>query len=164
MRPDDPRTPLTESQPIPAEQVGRLADQAIGHYEQLTRDGHPAGEALWPPADDRAAAERAAAMAVADLERSTTSEEWTVPSSRIRQLAADAIGLYVEGYAYDYDRDQARAAAALECLQGEAARAEVPPPERHAQALAESALGEPRWAEFAKWVERAERARGGGER
>jgi hypothetical protein len=129
MRPDDPRTPLTESQPIPAEQVGRLADQAIGHYEELTRDGDPAGEALWPPADDRAAAERAAAMAVADFERSTTSEEWTVLSSRIRQLAADAIGLYVEGYTYDYDRDQAHAAAVLECLQGEAARAEIPPPD-----------------------------------
>jgi hypothetical protein len=129
MRPDDPRTPLTESQPIPAEQVGWLADQAIGQYEQLTRDGHPAGEALWPPVDDPAAAERAAAMAAAEFERSTTSEQWTVPSSRVRQLAADAIGLYVEGYAYDYDRDQAHAAAALECLQGEAARAEIPPPD-----------------------------------
>ena len=129
MRPDDPRTPLTESQPIPAEQVGRLAEQAIGHYEQLTREGHPAAEALWPPVDDRAAAERAAAMAVAEFEQSTTSEEWTVPSSRIRQLAADAIGLYVEGSAYDYDRDQAHAAAVLECLQGETARAEIPPPD-----------------------------------
>ena len=129
MRPDDPRTPLTESQPIPAEQVGRLADQAIGHYEQLTRDGHPAGEALWPPVDDPAAAERAAAIAAAEFERSGTSQDWTVPSGRVRQLAADAIGLYVEGYAYDYDRDQAHAAAALECLQGEAARAEIPPPD-----------------------------------
>ena len=62
MRPADSRTPLTESQPIPAEQVGWLADQAIGQYEQLTRDGHPAGEALWPPVDDPAAAERAAAI------------------------------------------------------------------------------------------------------
>ena len=136
MRPDDPRTPLTESQPIPAEQVGWLADQAIGQYEQLTRDGHPAGEALWPPVDDPAAAERAAAMAVAEFKRSTTSEEWTVPSSRVRQLAADAIGLYVEGYAYDYDRDQAHAAAALECLQGEAARAEIPSPDLAALAAA----------------------------
>ena len=127
MRPDDPRTPLTESQSIPAEQVGRLADQAIGHYEQLTCDGHPAGEVLWPPVDDLAAAGRAAAMAVAEFQRSATSEEWTVPSSRIRQLAVDAIGLYVEGYAYNYDRDQAHAAA-LECLQGETARAEIPPP------------------------------------
>src|SRR5215211_6191057 len=99
MRQDDPRTPLTESQPIPAEQVGRLADQAIGHYEQLTRVGHPIGESLWPPVDDTAAAERAAAMAAAEFKRSTTSEQWTVPSSRVRQLAADAIGLYVEGYA-----------------------------------------------------------------
>jgi hypothetical protein len=128
MRPADSRTPLTESQPIPAEQVGWLADQAIGQYEQLTRDGHPASEALWPPVDDPAAAERAAAIAAAEFERSGPSQNWTVPSGRVRQLAADAIGLYVEGYAYDYDRDQAHAAAALECLQGEAARAEIPPP------------------------------------
>jgi hypothetical protein len=128
MRPADSRTPLTESQPIPAEQVGWLADQAIGQYEQLTRDGHPAGEALWLPVDDPAAAERAAAIAAAEFERSGTSQDWTVPSGRVRQLAADAVGLYVEGYAYDYDRDQAHAAA-LECLQGEAARAEIPPPD-----------------------------------
>jgi hypothetical protein len=128
MRPADSRTPLTESQPIPAEQVGWLADQAIGQYEQLTRDGHPVGEALWPPVNDPAAAERAAAIAAAEFERSGTSQDWTVPSGRVRQLAANAIGLYVEGYAYDYDRDQAHAAAALECLQGEAARAEIPPP------------------------------------
>jgi hypothetical protein len=154
MRPDDPRTPLTESQPIPAEQVGRLADQAIGHYEQLTRDGHPAGEALWPPVDDPAAAEHAAAMAVAEFERSTTSEEWTVPSSRVRQLAADAIGLYVEGYAYDYDRDQAHAAAVLECLQGEAARAEIPPPDLDVLAAASRA----------PQIEPVTRIRDGGER
>ncbi len=154
MRPDDPRTPLTESQPIPAEQVGRLADQAIGHYEQLTCDGHPAGEALWPPVDDPAAAERAAAMAVAEFERSTTSEEWTVPSSRVRQLAVDAIGLYVEGYAYAYDRDQAHVAAALECLQGEAASAEIPPPDLAALAAA------PR----APQIEPVTRIRDGGER
>jgi hypothetical protein len=129
MRPADSRTPLTESQPIPAEQVGWLADQAIGQYEQLTRDGHPPGEALWPPVDDPAAAERAAAIAAAEFERSGTSQDWTVPSRRVRQLAADAIGLYVEGYAYDYDRDQAHAAAALECLRGEATRAEIPPPD-----------------------------------
>jgi hypothetical protein len=154
MRPDDPRTPLTESQPIPAEQVGRLADQAIGHYEQVTRDGHPASEALWPPVDDPAAAERAAAMAVAEFQRSTISEEWTVPSSRIRQLAVDAIGLYVEGYAYDYDREQAHAAAALECLQGEAARAEIPPPDLAVLAAA------PR----APQIEPVTRIRDGGER
>jgi hypothetical protein len=129
MRPADSRTPLTESQPIPAEQVGWMADQAIGQYEQLTRGGYPAGEALWPPVDDPAAAERAAAIAAAEFEPSGTSQDWTVPSGRVRQLAADAIGLYVEGYAYDYDRDQAHAAAALECLQGEAARAEIPPPD-----------------------------------
>jgi hypothetical protein len=129
MRPADSRAPLTESQPIPSEQVGWLADQAIGQYEQLTCDGHPAGEALWPPADDPAAAERAAAIAAAEFERGGTSQDWTVPSGRVRQLAADAVGLYVEGYAYDYDRDQAHAAAALECLQGEAARAEIPPPD-----------------------------------
>jgi hypothetical protein len=154
MRPVDPRAPLTESQPIPAEQVGRLADQAIGHYERFTRVGHPVGEALWPPLDDPAAAERAAAMAAAEFERSTTSEEWTVPSSRVRQVAADAIGLYVEGYAYDYDRDQAHAAAVLECLQGEAARAEIPPPDL--AALAASAR--------VPQIEPVTRTRAGGER
>jgi hypothetical protein len=165
MRPDQhrPRT-LNEAEPIPADLVGRLADQAIDRYERLTRDGHPAGAALWPPMEDPAAANRAAAEAAAEFETAGTARDLTVPEARVRQLAADAIGLYVEGYAYGYDREQARAAAALECLQGEAAGAEVPPPERHAQALAESALGEPRWAEFAKWVERAERTRGGGER
>jgi hypothetical protein len=155
---------LTEAEPLPADVVGRLADQAIDRYEQLTRDGHPAGEALWPPVEDPAAADRAAAEAAAEFETAAATGDWTVPEARVRQLAADAIGLYVEGYAYGYDREQARAAAALECLQGEAARAEVPPPERHAQALAEAALGGPRWAEFAKWVERAERAHGRGER
>jgi hypothetical protein len=165
MRPDQqrPRT-LTEAEPIPADLVGRLADQAIDRYEGLTRDGHPAGEALWPPVEDSAAADRAAAEAAMEFETATAARDWTVPEVRVRQLAADAIGLYVEGYAYGYDREQARAAAALECLQGEAARAELPPPERHAQALAESALGEPRWAEFARWVERAEWVPGGGER
>jgi hypothetical protein len=165
MRPDQqrPRT-LTEAEPIPADLVGRLADQAIDRYEQLTRDGHPAGEALWPPVEDPAATDRAVAEAAAEFGTAAAARDWTVPEARVRQLAADAIGLYVEGYAYGYDREQARATAALECLQGEAARAEVPSPERHAQALAESALGEPRWAEFAKWVERAEQARGGGER
>jgi hypothetical protein len=69
----------------------------------------------------------AAGTAAAEFEQSGTSQDWTVPSGRVRQLAADAIGLYVEGYAYDYDRDQAHAAAALECLQGEAARAQIPP-------------------------------------
>jgi len=154
MRPDNPRTPLTESQPIPVEQVGRLADHAIGHYEQLTREGHPAGEALWPPIDDPAAAERAAAMAAAEFERSTTSEDWTVPSGRVQQLAADAIGLYVEGYAYDYDRDQAHAAAALECLQGEAARAELPPPDLAVLAA----------ATHAPQIDPVTRTRDGGER
>jgi hypothetical protein len=82
--------------------------------------------------------------------------------ARVQQLAADAIGLYVEGYFYGYDRDQARAAAVRECLEGEAARAEVPRPERHAAALAEPAP--PDVAGFARLVERAERVRGGGER
>jgi hypothetical protein len=165
MRPDQqrPRT-LSEAEPIPADLVGRLADQAIDRYERLTRDGHPAGGALWPPVEDPAAADRAAAEAAVEFETAAAVSDWTVPEPRVRQLAADAIGLYVEGYAYGYDREQAHAAAALECLQGEAARAEVPPPERHAQALAESAPGEPRWAELSKWVERAERAPGGGER
>jgi hypothetical protein len=91
---------------------------------------------------------------VAEFERSTTSEEWTVPSSRIRQLAADAIGLYVEGYAYDYDRDQAYAAAVLECLQGEAARAEIPPPDLAVLAAASRA----------PQIEPVTRIRDGGER
>jgi hypothetical protein len=165
MRPDQrrPRT-LTEVEPIPADLVGRLADSAIDHYEQLTRHGRPAGEALWPPVEDPAATRRAARLAAAEFEATAASRDWTVPRERVQQLAADAIGLSVEGYFYDYDRDQARAAAVRECLEGEAARAEVPPPERHAEALAEAALGEPRWAEFAKWVERAERAHGKGER
>jgi hypothetical protein len=165
MRPDQqrPRT-LSEAEPISAELVGRLADQAIDRYERLTHNGHPAGEALWPPVEDPAAADRAVAEAAAEFQTAAAARDWAVPEARVRQLAADAIGLYVEGYTFGYDREQARAAAVLECLQGEAARAEVPLPERHAQALAESALGGPRWAEFATWVERAERARGGGER
>jgi hypothetical protein len=165
MGPDQhrPRT-LSEAEPIPADLVGRLADQAIDRYERLICDDHPAGEALWPPVEDPAAADRAAAEAAAEFETAAAARDWTVPETRVRQLAADAIGLYVEGYAYGYDREQAHAAAALECLQGEAARAEVPPLERHAQALAGSALGEPRWAEFARWVERAERSHGRGER
>jgi hypothetical protein len=127
---------LTEAEPLPADVVGRLADQAIDHYEQLTRDGHPAGEALWPPAEDPTAAGRAAGEAAAEFERAAASQDWSVPEARVRQLAADAIGLYVEGYAYDYDRDRAHAAAVLECLEGEAARAEVyqPPPETEVSA------------------------------
>jgi hypothetical protein len=125
------RRPLTKAEPLPADVVGRLADQAIDRYEQLTRDGHPAGEALWPPAEDPTAADRAAGEAAAEFERAAASQDWSVPQNRVRQLAADAIGLYVEGYAYDYDRDRAHATAVLECLEGEAARAEVyqPPPE-----------------------------------
>jgi hypothetical protein len=137
MRPDQrrPRT-LTEAEPIPAELVGRLADQAIDRYERLTRDGHPAGEALWPPIEDPAAADRAAAEAAMEFETAAAVRDWTVPEARVRQLAADAIGLYVEGYAYDYDRDRAHAAAVLERLEGEAARAEVyqPPPETEVSA------------------------------
>ncbi|SRR6266545_4528466 len=164
MRPDQrPLRSLTEAEPLPADLVGRLADQAIDRYEQFTRDGHPAGEALWPPLEDPAAADRSARVASAELETAEASRYWTVPGARFRQLAADAIGLYVEGYAYGYDRQQARAAAVRESLEGEAARAEVPPPERHAEALAE-APGAPAWAAFARWVERAERVRGGGER
>jgi hypothetical protein len=164
MRPDQhrPRT-LTEAEPIPAELVGRLADQAIDHYELLTRDGHPAGEALWPPIQDPAAADRAARVAADELEKAGASLNWTVPPARVRQLSADAIGLYVEGAVYGYDRQQARAAAVRECLEGEAARAEVPPPEHHAEALDE-APGAPALAAFARWVERAERVSGGGER
>jgi hypothetical protein len=132
MRPDlnRPRT-LTEAEPIPTELVGRLADQAIDRYEQLTRDGHPAGEALWPPVEDPTAVEHAADRAVTEFEQTAGQRDWTVARERVRQLAADAIGLYVEGYAYDYDRERAHAAAALECVEGEAARAEVyqPPPE-----------------------------------
>jgi hypothetical protein len=165
MRPDQRRPrPLTEAEPIPAEVVGRLADSAIDHYEQLTRAGRPAGEALWPPVEVPAATSRAARIAAAEFDATAASRNWTVPRERVQQLAVDAIDLFVGGYVYDYDRAQARAASVRECLEGEAARAEVPPPERHAAALAEAALGEPRWAEFGKWVERAERARGRGER
>jgi hypothetical protein len=163
MRPDihRPRT-LTEAEPIPADVVGRLADQAIDRYEQLTRDGHPAGEALWPPVEDPAAADSAARVTAAEFETARASRDWSVPGARVQQLAADAIGLLVEGVVYNYDREQARAAAVAECLEGEAARAEVPPPERHAETLAESAP--PDVAGLARLVERAERVRGGGER
>jgi hypothetical protein len=164
MRPDQhrPRT-LTEAEPIPADVVGRLADSAIDRYEQLTRDGRPAGEALWPPVEDRAAADRAArTAAAAELETTAASRDWSVPGARIQQLATDAIDLYVEGVTYNYDREQAHAAAVRECLEGEAARAEVPPPERHAEALAGPAP--PDVAGLARWVGRAEQVRGGGER
>jgi hypothetical protein len=153
---------LTEADPIPPDLVERLADAAIDHYEQLTSDGRPAGEALWLPVEDHAAANRAARIAAAEFETAAVTHDWSVPGARVQQLAADAIGLYVEGVVYDYDRDQARAAAVLECLEGEAARAEVPPPERHAAALAEPAT--PDVGGFARLVERAERARGGDER
>jgi hypothetical protein len=140
MRPDQHRpSTLTEAEPIPAELVGRLADQAIDRYERLTRDGHPAGQTLWPPVEDPAAANRAAAEAAAEFE--TAARDWTVPAARVRQLAADAIGLYVEGYAYGYDREQAHAAAALECLQGEAARAELSPLDLAVLAPAEQVRG-----------------------
>jgi hypothetical protein len=153
---------LTEVEPIPAEVVGRLADSVIDRYEQLTRDGRPAGQALWPPVEDRVAAERAARTVAVEFEKTAPSREWSVPGARVQQLAADAIGLYVEGVVYDYDREQARAAAVRECLEGEAARAELPPPERHAAAVAEPAP--PDVPGFTKLVERAERARGRGER
>jgi hypothetical protein len=153
---------LTEADPIPPDLVGRLADAAIDHYEQFTRDRRPAGEAQWPPVEDPVAANRAARSAAAEFETTAASRDWTVPGARVQQLAADAIGLYVEGVAYDYDREQARAVAVWECLDGEAARAEVPTPERHAEAPA--APTSPDMAGFARLVERAERARGGGER
>ena len=161
MPPDPQKRLLTEADPIPPDLVGRLADAAIDHYEQLTRD-RPAGEALWPPMEDRAATDRATRTAAAEFEATAASRDWTVPGARVQQLAADAIGLYVEGIVYDYDREQARAAAVADCLEGEAARAEVPPPERHAEALAEPAI--PDVAGLAKSVERAEQVRGGGER
>jgi hypothetical protein len=128
---------LNEAEPLPADVVGRLADQAIDRYEQLTRDGHHAAEAPWAPVEDPKAVERAADRAVTEFEQTAGERDWTVARERIWQLAADAIGLYVEGYAYDYDRDQARAAAVLECVEGEAARAEVyqPPPEIQVPAL-----------------------------
>ncbi len=153
---------LTEAEPIPAGVVGRLADSAIDRYEQLTRAGRPAGEALWPPVEDRVAANRAARTVAVEFETTAVSRDWSVPGARVQRLAADAIGLYVEGYAYDHDREQARSAAVAECLEGEAARAEIPPPERHAEALAEPAP--PDVAGFAKLVARAEQGRGGGER
>ena len=163
MRPDThrPRT-LTETEPIPAGVMGRLADSAIDHYEQLTSHGCPAGEALWPPVEDRAATDRAARVAAAEFETTAASRDWTVTTARVQQLAADAIGLYVEGVVYDYNRDQARAAAVRECLEGEAARAELPSPERHAEALAEPAS--PDVAGLARLMERTERVRGGDER
>jgi hypothetical protein len=153
---------LTEADPIPADMVGRLADSAIDRYEQLTRDPRLSGEALWPPVADRVATDRAARTAAAEFETTAATRDWTVPGARVQQLAADAIGLYAEGVVYDYDRDQARAAAVAESLEGEAARAEIPPPERHAEAVVEPAS--PDVTGVARLVERAERVRGGGER
>jgi hypothetical protein len=143
---------LTEAEPIPADAVDRVAESAIGTCEQLTRPGHPAGEATWAPVEDPVVMDRAAGQAVAELERTAGGRGWTVPRERARQLAADAIGLYVEGYAYDHDRERAHAAAVLECLSGEAARTEVyqPPPEVEAHAIPATV--------------RVERAREGGER
>jgi hypothetical protein len=163
MRPDPhQKRLLTEADPIPADMVGRVADSAIDRYEHLTRARHPAGETLWPPVEDRVATDRAARMAAAEFETTAATRDWTMPGARVQQLGADAIGLYAEGVVYDYDRDQARAAAVRECLEGEAARAELPPPERHAEAVAEPAS--PDVTGVARWVGRAERVRGGGER
>src|SRR6266540_7268549 len=124
--PTQPRI-LTEAEPIPADVVDRVAESAISTYEQLTRSGHPAGEAMWPPAEDPVVMDRAAGRTVAEFEQTAGGRDWTVPVERAHQLAADAIGLYVEGYAYGYDREHAYAAAVLECLSGEAARTEVYP-------------------------------------
>jgi hypothetical protein len=132
MPPTQPRI-LTEAEPIPADVVDRLAESAIDTYEQLTRVGHPAGEAMWPPVEDPVAIDRAAGQAVAEFERTAGGRDWAVPRERARQLAADAIGLYVEGYAYDYDRERAHAAAVLECLSGEAARTEVYQPQHEVE-------------------------------
>jgi hypothetical protein len=133
--PTQPRI-LTEAEPLPAEVTDEIAEQAITTYEHLTRPGHPAGEAMWPPVEDHDALDRAAGRATAAFEQTASGRDWTVPTARVRGLAADAIGLYVEGVAYDYDRERAHAAAVLECLQGEAARAEVyqPPPDIEAPA------------------------------
>ena len=136
MPPAQPRI-LTEAEPIPADVVDRLAESAIDTYERLTRPGHPAGEVIWPPVEDPVAMDRAAGQAVTEFERTAGGRDWTLPHERAHQLAADAVGLYVEGYAYDHDRERAHAAAVLECLAGEAARAEVhqPPPEAEPLAI-----------------------------
>ncbi|HEV8649065.1 MAG TPA: hypothetical protein VG276_06565 [Actinomycetes bacterium] len=125
MHPDhtQPRS-LTEAEPLPTEVVDRVAESAIDAYEQLTCPVHPAGEAMWPPVEDPEAVGRAADRAAAQFEQTAGARDWTVPSGRLRQLAA-TIGLYVEGVAYDYDRERSRAFAVLECMQGEAARPEV---------------------------------------
>src|SRR6266511_3223409 len=106
---------LTEAEPIPIELVGRLADQAIDRYEQLTRGGHSAGEALWLPVEDLKVVKCVADCAVTEFEQTGGQWDWMVARERVRQLAADVIGLYVEGYAYDYDRERARVAVVLEC-------------------------------------------------
>ncbi len=134
--PAQPRM-LTEAEPIPAEVVDRVAESAIEGYERLTRPGHPAGEAMWPPVEDPVVVDRTAGQAVTEFEQTAGGRDWTVPRKRAHQLAADAIGLYVEGPAYGYDRERGHAAAVLECLSGEAARSEVyqPPPEVEARAI-----------------------------
>jgi hypothetical protein len=149
--PSQPRI-LTEAEPIPADVVDRLAESAIDTYEQFTRPGHPAGEAMWPPVEDSVAVDRAAGQAVTEFEQTAGGRDWTVPHERAHQLAADAVGLYAEGYAYGYDRERAHAAAVLECLSGEAARTEVyePPPEVEPPAIPATV--------------RVERSREGGER
>ncbi len=134
--PSQPRI-LTEAEPIPAEVVDRVAESAIDTYERLTRPRHPAGEAMWPPVEDPVVMDRAAGQPVTEFEQTAGGRDWTVPRERAHQLAADAIGLYVEGYAYGYDRERAHAAAVLECLAGEAARTEIhqPPPRVEAHAI-----------------------------
>jgi hypothetical protein len=144
---------LTDTEPMPAEATGRVAERAITTYEQLTRQRHPAGDALWPPVEDPELVAQAAGRVTTTFEATADGRDWTVPSERVRGLAADAIGLYLDGERFDYDREQAHAAAVTECLEGEAARVDVWPPPPEVEAPAVLAPGA-----------RAERAGEGGER
>jgi hypothetical protein len=144
---------LTEAEAMPADVVSHLAHSAIDTYEQLTRQGHPAGEALWPTVEDPELIERAAGRVTASFQATADTRDWIVPTKRVHQLASDVIGLYLEGERYDYDREHAHSAAVVECMEGEAARVDVwpSPPEFEAHAARASGM-------------RVERARGGGER
>jgi hypothetical protein len=79
----------------------------------------------------------------AEFQQSAASRDWTIPERRVRQLAGDAIGLSLEyQHLHDYDPERAMAAAVLECLDGERARAIVAEQERCFAAETERAARE----------------------
>ena len=156
MRPDPQQPPrlLTEAEPMPEAVTGRVAGLAIDTYQQLTCPEQPAAEPAWPAAEDPEAVGRAVGRVVADFRATAGTRDWTVPLERVRQLAADAIGLRWEyEHVHGYPPGAARLGALCECYDGEAARTVVwpPPPEVGPPAVPAPAG-------------RVERARDGGER